>query len=72
MDQKGPEMSKDERKLVTCACKYIIEQDQKTWRTLKVFEEITRFEDKLDVIREFKDMVSTRHFKNCQKVIDTV
>lgn len=47
MELKGNQMSKDERLLVSAACKSIIIPDQRLWRTLKVIETYDKFADKL-------------------------
>ena len=61
MDQKGPTLNTDERHLVMSACKYVIEADQKIWRTITVIESFKKYEDKLEYLQEYKDLVSQRY-----------
>ena len=58
-------MNADERNLVTAACKYVIEQDQKIWRTIKVIESFKKFEDKLEYLAEYKDVIAQRFYTKC-------
>ena len=65
MDSKGSMMSKDERVLVTAACKGLVDEELRVLRTITAIESFSKYSDKEDYIEEYRDIVKGRLDEKC-------
>lgn len=70
--EKGPEMSIDERNLISVAFKNLINSKRIAWRTIQAVVGNVKYERYSSSIQEYKEKIEHGLFDDCEFIVDLV
>ena len=71
-EQKGGEMSVNERNLISVACKNMISSKRVAWRTVVSVLSNSKYQDFVDSMNEYKTKLENDLYKECIMIIQTI
>ena len=71
-EQKGGEMSVNERNLISVACKSLIGSKRVAWRTVTSVMQNTKYKDYMDSMKDYKNKLENDMYKECIMIVQTI
>lgn len=72
LDNKGSELSPDERNLLSVAFKNLISSKRSAWRTISAIEQNPKYAKFGDSLADYKKKIESALYADCEKIIDIV
>jgi hypothetical protein len=72
LDNKGADLSPDERNLLSVAFKNLISSKRSAWRTISAIEQNPKYSKFGDALGDYKKKIETALYADCEKIIDIV
>ena len=72
LDVKGPEVTSDERNLLSVAFKNLISSKRAACRTIAAIEQNPKYSKYSDALANYKQSIETKLIADCQQVIDMI
>ena len=70
IEQKGADMSINERNLVSVACKSLIASKRVAWRTVVSVMQNNKYADYMDSMKEYRVRLENDLYKECCMIIE--
>ena len=72
LDQKGGELTSDERNLLSVAFKNLISSKRTAWRTISAIEQNPKYSKFGDSLAGYKKKIEEGLYRDCENIIDIV
>ena len=72
VEQKGAEMSSDERTLISVAFKNLITSKRTAWRTVRAIQVNTKYKKYEQSLEEYRERLENNLFNDCSMIIDMI
>ena len=72
LDQKGGDITSDERNLLSVAFKNLISSKRTAWRTISAIEQNPKYSKFGDALAAYKKKIEEQLFKNCEDIIEII
>ena len=72
IQEKGVDISVDERNLLSTSFKNLVAQKRVAWRTIKAIEENDKYEKYMDSITAYRKKLENQLFRDCYMIVDLI
>lgn len=72
LDQKGGDVTSDERNLLSVAFKNLISSKRTAWRTISAIEQNPKYQKFADALAAYKKQIEEGLYKDCENVIQII
>lgn len=72
LDQKGADLTADERNLLSVAFKNLISSKRTAWRTISAIEQNPKYQKFASSLADYKKKIENALYKNCEDIIQIV
>ena len=69
LDQKGGDITSDERNLLSVAFKNLISSKRTAWRTISAIEQNPKYQKFGDSLAKYKKQIEEALYKDCEMII---
>ena len=70
--EKGPELSADERNLLSVACKNLLASNRSAWRTVLALEPNPKYAKFKQSLKEYKEKTESKILADCEMIIELI
>ena len=72
LDQKGGDITSDERNLLSVAFKNLISSKRTAWRTISAIEQNPKYQKFGDSLAKYKKQIEEALYKDCEMIIELI
>lgn len=72
LDQKGGDITSDERNLLSVAFKNLISSKRTAWRTISAIEQNPKYQKFADALAAYKKQIESGLYKDCENIISII
>eukprot|EP00347_Sterkiella_histriomuscorum_P024027 403332558 len=72
LDQKGGDVTSDERNLLSVAFKNLISSKRTAWRTISAIEQNPKYQKFGDSLASYKKQIESALYKDCENIIEII